>query len=256
VGETSISKTLRPNGAVKDGVVHRAVRFSQRICTLANRIRQIGTYHAHEIINTLEYGHGHLQSFRRGLPVDAKGAPLPWYTYPSIEYLQQLDFCSANVFEFGSGNGSLYWSSCSKRVRSVESDAPWYARMRLKAPSNLSLVPAWTEEEYVESIHAEGTMYSVIVVDGIYRLACAEAAVQRLANGGMIILDNSDWFVRSAKVLREANLIQVDFTGFGPVNYHTWTTSLFLSRDFSFRPRNANQPSRGVGSILMNQIDE
>jgi hypothetical protein len=33
-------------------------------------------------------------------------------------------------------------------------------------------------------------------------------------------------------------MIQVDFFGFGPINDYTWTTSIFFSRDFDFKPIN------------------
>lgn len=32
---------------------------------------------------------------------DAAGNWLPWYTYPAIEYLKQLDFSQKTVFEYG-----------------------------------------------------------------------------------------------------------------------------------------------------------
>ena len=51
----------------------------------------------------------HLKSVVAQRPVDADGRPLPWYTYPAIEYLEQLDFRDRTVFEFGSGASTLFW---------------------------------------------------------------------------------------------------------------------------------------------------
>jgi hypothetical protein len=66
----------------------------------------------------------------------------------------------------------------------------------------------------------------------------------------MIILDNSDWYKETSKYLRdELDLIEVDFHGFGPINNYTWTTSIFLSRNFSFKPINNIQPHFSIAAI-------
>lgn len=33
--------------------------------------------------------------------IDRDGNPIPWYTYPAIEYLSQFDVTDKDVFEFG-----------------------------------------------------------------------------------------------------------------------------------------------------------
>lgn len=42
--------------------------------------------------------------------VDRDGNPLPWYTYPAIEYLSQFDYGEKTIFEFGCGYSSLFWA--------------------------------------------------------------------------------------------------------------------------------------------------
>jgi hypothetical protein len=74
-------------------------------------------------------------------------------------------------------------------------------------------------------------------------------ARKRLAPGGMIILDNADWFVETAKFLRSSDLIEVDMSGFSPINHYTLTTSFFLSRDFNIKSAHDHQPIPGIGAI-------
>jgi hypothetical protein len=71
----------------------------------------------------------------------------------------------------------------------------------------------------------------------------------------LIILDNADWFPKSTSALRASNLLQVDMTGFGPVNKYVWTTSLFFDRAFDDRGVSARRPRHGVGS-LVKSLDE
>lgn len=192
---------------------------------------------------------GHARSTRARMPVDREGQPLPWYTYPCIEYLSQLDLRDKSVFEFGSGNSSLFWAARARQVVSIENDAAWHALIVGKRPANLDLRLRESEAAYVASILEDGRTYDVIVVDGAFRAECAARAARSLAPGGLIILDNSDWFVKSAAILRAAGLLQVDMKGFGPINGYAWSTTLFFHRDFAGRSLEKTQPSPGWGSV-------
>ena len=54
------------------------------------------------LVESLELAHGHRRSRTAQMPMDRAGQPLPWYTYPAIQYLNQLDLHDCDVFEFGS----------------------------------------------------------------------------------------------------------------------------------------------------------
>ena len=179
---------------------------------------------------TLQRLYGFGRSARRGLPVDASGAPLPWYTYPAIEYLAQVDLAGLRIFEYGSGHSTLYFKARGARVTSVESDPAWQAKLAALHP-DLRILLRERRDDYVRAIDAEEGRFDLIAIDGRWRHACALAAPARLAPGGLIVLDNSDLHPRSARALREAGFFQVSFNGFGPVNPYTWTTSFFLRSD-------------------------
>jgi hypothetical protein len=180
--------------------------------------------------------------------VDREGNPLPWYTYPAIEFLSQLDFSERSVFEFGSGNSTLFWAGVARRVVSVENDEGWFETVRSRVPRNAEVIFEKDRAELAHVLPRRGERFDVIVVDGPGRLKCARAALAAVNPGGLIILDNSDWLPESARVLREAGLLQVDMTGFAPICAHVQTTSLFFDRTFNVPPRTGRQPLPGRGS--------
>jgi hypothetical protein len=202
------------------------------------------------LVESLELEHGHLTSRARQLPVDKNGEPLPWYTYPAIQFLGQLDLRDKDAFEFGSGNGSLFWASRTRTLTSVESDKQWHELISGRKLSNQEVLLVEDLSEYAKSIQQQGRKFDLIIVDGKRRKLCAEAAIPCLKEDGMIILDNADWYPKTAALLRDAGLIQIDFTGYGPVNNYTWTTSLFLSRNVNIRPRGDRMPEPGISSLL------
>ena len=191
---------------------------------------------------------GWIESFRHKQPVDAEQNFLPWYTYPAIEYIQQLDFSDLEVFEYGSGNSTIFWSKQAKKVISIENNPGWYEIISPKVAENVSLKLVDDKSSYIKEIeNYDG--FDVVVIDGSYRYECAQKAVNRLKPGGIILLDNADWHVQTAKLLRDSDLIEVDMTGLGPINAYAWTTSFFLHRDFNLKPKDVNQPKHGVGAL-------
>jgi hypothetical protein len=193
---------------------------------------------------------GWLNSFRRQKPVDSHGLPLPWYTYPAIEFIKQLDLSQKLIFEYGSGNSTLFWSSIARKVTSVEGNQEWYQKLnnQIKLLNNAELILKADKESYINEIKNH-QKFDIIIIDGYYRQECAKIAMNYLNQGGMIILDNSDWHIEAARILRESDLIQIDMTGLGPINSYCWTTSFFLDRQYSFMPISIHQPEHGVNAI-------
>jgi hypothetical protein len=208
------------------------------------------------VFKIMNFDYGFLRSVATEKPLAGDGEPYPWYTYPALEYLKQLDFSDKTVFEYGCGHSTLFWAARAARVVSVEHNPDWYSLVRAKLPGNCTLVHEPQSDDYAAAIARFDQQFDVIVVDGLVtgrtRLKCARAALPWLRDGGMIILDNSDWLPESARVLRAAGLIEVDMTGFAPINDYTCTTSFFLHRDFAFAPRQERQPVPGIGARAYN----
>jgi len=179
---------------------------------------------------TLAFQHGQWKSVRSRMAVDAKGNPIPWYTYPAIEYLDNFDFTQCDVFEFGSGNSSLYWSSRSKSVVSVEDNQAWYEIVIKNIRNNQTLIYRSDEAGYIGALTEQNRYFDIIVIDGNHRLNCTIEAIKMINPDGIILLDNSDRIIEKecGRLLRGNGFIQIDFSGFGPINGYCWATSVFL----------------------------
>lgn len=196
------------------------------------------------------------RSMNEKVCVDRDGNPIPWYTYPAIEYISQFDYSNKKVFEFGTGYSSMYWAKRAKKVISIEDKPEWFAKFsaEFQAP-NWQMRYCDEKQGYEDTIFTDNEKYDVIIIDGKRRAECAANAVKALAAGGMIILDDSDRintsqeYVLAVQNLRKANLLQVDFYGFCPMNNYTKATSIFFSRDFDFESLYTVQPINGLGNI-------
>jgi predicted O-methyltransferase YrrM len=190
--------------------------------------------------------------------VDRAGRSVPWFTYPAIDFLAQLDYAKRRVFEYGSGASTLFWAERAGHVVAVESEPAWYEIVRAKAPSNCELILSSSDVDVYAGQIRGRDQFDVVVIDGTgeSRPMCCRRALEHVRPGGMIILDNSDLWLKSASILRHAGLIQVDFTGFAPLESHAHTTSVFLTRDFNFEPLHGHQPHKSVAQPVDPWLDE
>lgn len=192
----------------------------------------------------LEFEYGHLKSKKSKQSIDAFGEPIPWFTYPSIDYLKQFDFSNATMLEWGAGNSSLFFSQRVKGLYSIEHNKDWYEQVLKFDIKNQKLL--FAVDDYAKKPTELGVQFDIILIDGIERENCANESLNILKKDGLIILDNSDRHPEIAEAFRESGLIEVDFHGFGPINDYTWTTSIFMQREVNLKPLTV-QPTIPIG---------
>lgn len=200
-----------------------------------------------QIMKTLFFGQGFIRSVLDAKPVGPDDEPIPWFTYPAIEYLKQFDFSAKRIFEYGSGNSSLFWARHAKEVIAVESDRRWFEHVARTRPPNLLLLLETDKENYVSSIRKREQKFDVIVIDGQWRNACANICADHLMDHGMIIFDNSDRHYDGCTKLRGRGFFQIDFSGFSPINGYASTTSLFIRAPTSLQSNFS--PADPVGGL-------
>ena len=198
------------------------------------------------VLKILDEGWGHHLSFKEQKPIDANGNPLPWFTYPSIEYLQQINLRDATILEWGMGNSTLFFAKRCLNIYSIEHNESWFNAINGSMPANATAFLTSTGDEYINRAFSIGKKFDIIIVDGINRADCLNAAMQLHKEDGLIIFDNSDRNPELCEVLRNNDFIQVDFHGFGPINPYTWTTSIFFGRTNKLIPL-SQQPLIPIG---------
>lgn len=207
--------------------------------------------------------YGYERSMKESACVDEDGNPIPWFTYPAIEYLKQFDFSEKRIFEFGSGSSSLFFGARAKELITVEHDKKWHENCCAYAKDNVTIHLRECQETdtfeslppYVECLLDQKGLFDVIIIDGLFRKECAMIAAQKLTKTGCIIFDDSERasdledYAEGIAALKSASLIQVDFYGFAPLIWYTKSTSMFLSPQFDFKTKSGFQPEKGIGNI-------
>lgn len=211
---------------------------------------------------------GWSKSADKGEPIDATGNPLPWWTYPSIEFVNSMVNDTDVVFEYGSGNSTLWWQERVARVKAVEHDSSWASKVKERLRGNNQVVfsgrSTWVDDDqtleaynkmnprtdfpydeqrverrglldseylnYAKEVTHKGEKYDWIVIDGMCRRLCAFFAVKALKENGMIIFDNSNRsdYIEGYDYLTQQGFYQIRFAGNVPGAAFPSCTSVFI----------------------------
>lgn len=183
---------------------------------------------------------GWYKSWYLGRPVEVDGSPMPWFTYPAVHFIEQkLSLKPMRVFEFGSGNSTVWFSARVKNVISVESDADFYSSMKkqLGTLSNVSYKLRDQKNSYSTEILQHTKEFDIVIIDGIDRIECAKKCIGALADDGVIIFDNADRiaYKEAYDYLTENGFKKIAFTGVGPLVYSDWQTTIYYRDQNCFK---------------------
>jgi len=134
----------------------------------------------------------------------------PWLTRTANDILESYLRPTDAGIEFGSGRSTIWFGRRSERLISVEHDGQWHDKVRgmLSAAGldhvDYRLVPRDVPEEsgdesayarVADELEAESLDWAL--VDGVYRDACALHVLDKLRPGGVLIIDNVNWYLPS-----------------------------------------------------------
>jgi len=175
---------------------------------------------------------GWINSMTTQSVIDKDGNPLPWVTYPFIRFIDEKLNHNLDIFEFGSGNSTLFYAARVASVDSVENDKFWFEKIRNTVPQNTRLFFCHLEYggEYGNFASTTDKPYDMIIVDGRDRVNCCKKSIAALKPGGVVVLDDSErtQYADGVDYLLQSGFKKIDFWGIAPmVNNHKSTTLFY-----------------------------
>jgi SAM-dependent methyltransferase len=132
----------------------------------------------------------------------------PWLTKSANAILQSQLQNNCVGLEFGSGRSTLWFARRVRHLTSIEHDPVWFRKVSgMLAANRIANVSHLLREVDRSEQEAATTGYlralddftaeslDFVLVDGVYRAACANGAIDKLRPGGMMILDNVNWYL-------------------------------------------------------------
>lgn len=134
----------------------------------------------------------------------------PWLTKTANTILRSYLRSSDTGLEFGSGRGTVWFGKRIGHLTSIEHNDSWYCKVRHLISENglknvdYHLLPKDVEEDngdnasyvkFAESFNSNSLDF--VLVDGIYRDYCVLAVLEKLRPGGVLVIDNVNWYLPS-----------------------------------------------------------
>lgn len=186
---------------------------------------------------------------------DLAALDLPWWTLGATKKV--ADFLTfrqnARVFEWGSGASTVWLARRAADVASVEHDPRWARQIARMLPDNAHVTVVEPKKvgnegataasskrgfeglefyRYVSAIEEIADPLDLIVVDGRAREACLVKALERLAPGGLIVLDNVERARYRRAVRQMKNSINVEWCfGVTPCLPYPTGTAIITAKD-------------------------
>jgi len=163
----------------------------------------------------------------------------PWFNKTAIEYITKINISTWNVFEWGSGYSTIWWSHYAKHITAIEHYSKWFQTMRnLFRPVKRSNIICKLKDfkksvscPYTKAIHDTPDIYDCIIVDGRNRVLCIQEifAQKHTKPGSLIILDNSDRgrYAEGIKILNRHGLIVLKTPVIKGNLYRMWETTIW-----------------------------
>lgn len=151
----------------------------------------------------------------------------PWLVDGAVQVMEEfLKTREARVLEWGAGGSTLWFAARAKYLVSLEHDSKWFMEVMQQLVKrnidNTHLI--WVPEQgrYIETVNDLAWTFDLILVDGVRRNECTEAAIPHLRTGGWLVLDNTE---RAEEYAQGIALL----SGWSRTDYlGDWQTSIFV----------------------------
>ena len=210
-----------------------AFTFSEKIKVIGKLLREPKVLSA--LLSQRDFGYlleiGWFNSFKSHKSVDKNGKPIPWFSYPFIDFLTPRLSKELTVFEFGSGNSTLFFAERVKKVISIEHNKAWYQIVNKSKPDNVDLMLTKSDSsiDYLDYLLKMKEDDDIIIVDGLHRNECMIRACEKLSERGVIILDDSERteYKEGIEFILKNGFKSLQFWGIAPTVLFKKCTTIF-----------------------------
>jgi hypothetical protein len=175
---------------------------------------------------------GWFNSYKTKQSINALSKPIPWTTYPFIDFIIERLSKEITVFEYGSGNSTLFWAERVKEVNSVEHDPDWFNLITQKTSPHKNVVIKYSDsvkDSYSAAIRLFSKKFDLIMVDAIDRVDCMKSSLDHLTENGVVILDDSEReeYKEGIEFIINNGFRRIDFWGIAPTILFKKCTTVF-----------------------------
>lgn len=166
-----------------------------------------------DVIRTDSFRHWNLRYLYNRLKLflyEKKHPEHPWLTQQANKILSSCLRKTDEGLEWGSGRSTIWFAQRVAHITSVEHDPIWYEKVNNNLiRKNLTNTKLYCYETSLKEEGNKNSPYMKVVdnfpddsldfalVDGLFRDECALRVLKKLKPGGLLVIDNINWYLPS-----------------------------------------------------------
>ncbi|MEJ2883714.1 FkbM family methyltransferase [Pedobacter sp. GR22-6] len=174
---------------------------------------------------------GWFDAFKTKSAIDHEGKPIAWVTYSFIDFIKDRISKKHDIFEFGSGNSTIFYAEKAAEVYSVEHDKEWFEKSSKINLPNIKMIHCELQPDgdYARTAANSGKKFHIIIVDGRDRVNCCKQSLSALTEDGIVVLDDSEReiYAEAHRFFKANGFKHLPFTGMAPGVITSKCTSVF-----------------------------
>lgn len=140
----------------------------------------------------------------------------PWLTKEAVALLTQLIRPSDIGVEFGSGRSTKWFAKRLAKLTSIESSREWFDKVNSNIKTEglvdkVTYIYIENEEEYAKfALNLPDGSVDFCLIDGDVRDQCALNMVDKMRVGGILVIDNVNWYIPNNETISPDSRRTVD----------------------------------------------
>lgn len=125
----------------------------------------------------------------------------PWLTADAVKILSSMLLSTDIGVEYGSGRSTKWFAQRLQHLTSIENDSNWFYKVNqslvdLPNKAGVDYRLCVSDEEYAAQPYTfTDNSIDFCLIDGAVRDHCALAMLPKIRAGGIIVVDNANWFL-------------------------------------------------------------
>jgi hypothetical protein len=165
---------------------------------------------------------------------------VPLLGFSVLDWINSYDWSEYQYIEFGSGSSTNYMADRFKVVNTIETDSYYFYKTLYRKKNNVNCYIYTTDDLELGRYEISITDKTIVMIDSQNNRFLTTKTMLEKGTPNIVLLDNSEWYPNTCKMLYEKGYSEIPFWGIRPEEDHDKCTSVFIRTGYTLPEKKYN----------------